>query len=66
MKLQQGMLFDNRYRLVSDLGHGASAQVWLAADTMANNLKVGIKVLSSYQGIDTVGIQNFKREFTYV
>ena len=66
MKLKRGMLFDNRYHLVTELGYGASAQVWLATDTMANNLKVAIKVLSSYQGIDTIGMQKFKREFTYV
>lgn len=66
MELKTGQLFDNRYRLIGNLGHGASAQVWLAHDTMANNLKVAIKVLSAYQGMDTIGIQNFKREFTFV
>ena len=66
MELKNGQLFDNRYRLVSILGVGASAQVWLAHDSMANNLKVAIKVLSAYKGIDTIGIQNFKREFTFV
>ena len=66
MELRKGQLFDRRYQLISNLGHGASAQVWLACDTMANNLKVAIKVFSSYKGIDTMGIQNFKREFTFV
>lgn len=66
MDFKKGQLFDNRYQLLNNLGHGASAQVWLARDTMANNLKVAIKVLSSYSGIDTIGIQNFIREFTFV
>lgn len=66
MELRKGQLFDQRYQLISNLGHGASAQVWLACDTMANNLKVAIKVFSSYKGMDTMGIQNFKREFTFV
>ncbi len=66
MELKKGQKFDGRYLLISNLGHGASAQVWLARDTMANNLQVAIKVLSAYKGMDTIGAQNFKREFTYV
>lgn len=66
MVLKKGLLFDRRYMLICNLGRGASAQVWLAQDTMVNNLLVAIKVLSSYQGIDTLGIQNFQKEFSYV
>lgn len=66
MDLRKEQLFDNRYRLVRNLGHGASAQVWLAQDTMANDLKVAVKVFSSHKGMDTEGIQNFKKEFTFV
>ena len=66
MDFKKDQLFDNRYQLITNLGRGASAQVWLAKDTMANNLKVAIKILSSYKGIDTFGIQNFKKEFTFV
>ena len=66
MVLKKGLLFDRRYLLINSLGQGASAQVWLAQDTMANNLKVAIKILSSYEGIDTIGVQNFQKEFTYV
>ena len=65
-RLHSGMLFDERYQLVKQLGEGASAQVWLAYDTMANNLKVAIKILSGISGMDTRGVQNFQREFTYV
>lgn len=66
MVLKKGLLFDRRYLLINSLGQGASAQVWLAQDTMANNLKVAIKILSSFEGIDTIGVQNFQKEFTYV
>ena len=66
MRLQSGMLFHGRYRLAKSLGQGASAQVWMAFDTMANDLKVAVKILSAIKNIDTFGIQNFVREFTYV
>lgn len=66
MTLRQGILFDGRYKLAYSLGQGASAQVWLAYDTMANNMKVAVKILSAIRDIDTYGIQNFQREFTYV
>ena len=66
MKLYNGILFDRRYRLIKDLGSGASAKVWLALDTLANNMKVAVKIFSAIEGIDTLGIQNFQKEFTYV
>ena len=37
MQLYKGLLFHNRYLLVEALGSGASAQVWKASDTKANN-----------------------------
>lgn len=66
MKLIDGILFDKRYRLIKNLGSGASANVWLALDTLADNMKVAVKIFSAIEGIDTLGIQNFQREFTYV
>lgn len=66
MQLGENQLFDNRYRLLKQLGQGASAQVWLASDTTAANMYVAIKVLSARSGIDTYGMQNFRREFTSV
>ena len=45
MELSRGYLFHNRYLLVSLLGTGASAQVWKAKDTRANNLIVALKIL---------------------
>lgn len=66
MKLKSGILFDRRYRLIEDLGSGASAKVWLALDILADNMKVAVKIFSAIEGIDTLGIQNFQKEFTYV
>lgn len=66
MKLKDGILFDRRYRLIKDLDSGASAKVWLALDTLANNMKVAVKIFFAIEGIDTLGIQNFQKEFTYV
>ena len=66
MDLHKGILFDKRYLLVKPLGEGASSQVWLASDTLAANLRVAVKILSTKAGIDTFGLQNFQHEFTNV
>lgn len=66
MELKKGLLFHNRYLLVSPLGAGASAQVWKAKDTKANNLLVALKVFSQNSGMDSYGLQNFEKEFTTV
>ena len=66
MKFTENSLFDNRYLLKFRLGQGASAQVWLAEDTQASNLRVALKILSERTGMDTYGIQNFQEEFTRV
>lgn len=66
MELQKGLLFHGRYQLVAPLGAGASAQVWKARDTKANNLLVALKIFSENSGMDSYGIQNFEKEFTTV
>lgn len=66
MKLFPDLLFHSRYRLVQRLGEGASASVWLAQDTMAGNLKVALKIFSHNEDMDSIGLQNFQREFTSV
>ena len=64
--MRAGELFDRRYYLIKRLGDGASAEVWKAADTKANNLIVAVKIFSDSSGMDTYGIQNFASEFTAV
>lgn len=66
MKFKKNDLFHGRYLLLAPLGEGASARVWKARDTKANNLVVAIKIFSASAGMDTYGIQNFAREFTSV
>ena len=65
-KLTKGQLFHNRYLLVEPLGQGASAEVWMAQDTRANNLLVALKIFSENSEMDTNGMQNFEKEFTNV
>ncbi len=66
MELRKNMLFDGRYRLLSFIGSGASAQVWRASDTQANNLVVALKIFCESPEMNTYGWQNFEHEFTSV
>lgn len=66
MELSKGCLFHNRYLLVGALGCGASAEVWKAKDTKANDLTVALKIFSEHADMDSYGLQNFEREFTTV
>lgn len=66
MELYKGFLFHNRYMLMAALGCGASAEVWKAKDTRANNLTVALKIFSRHSEMDSYGLQNFEREFTTV
>lgn len=66
MELHKGTLFHNRYLLVTALGSGASADVWKAKDTKANNLTVALKIFSQHAQLDSYGLQDFRREFTTV
>lgn len=52
--------------MVSQLGSGASAEVWAAKDTKANNLVVALKIFSPHSDLDSYGLQNFEKEFTTV
>ncbi len=64
--LNKGQLFHGRYILVGALGQGASAEVWMAKDTRANNLVVALKIFSQHAEMNSYGLQNFEREFTTV
>ena len=66
MELTKGALFHNRYLLVSLLGTGASAQVWKAKDTKANNLIVALKIFAENSEMNSYGLQNFQKQFTIV
>ncbi len=66
MELKKGILFHNRYALVSHIGSGASAQVWEARDTKANNLIVALKIYTETSGMSSYGLQHFETQFTTV
>ncbi len=66
MELNKGYLFHNRYMLVSLLGTGASAQVWKAKDTKANNLIVALKIFAENSEMNSYGLQTFEKQFTIV
>lgn len=59
MELQEGTLFDGRFRLVEWKGAGAYGEVWLALDTQTD-VEVAIKI---YVSMDSQGLQDFKKEF---
>lgn len=65
--LYEGQHFgeEERYKLVKQLGFGGFSEVWLATDTMTN-VQVAIKVYATNQGMDSSGIDMFKREFSVV
>lgn len=66
IEFEPGDLFDGRYKLIRKLGIGASAKVWEAEDTKANNLRVAVKIFSLSQEYSTNGLNLFKDEFAKV
>ncbi len=62
----ENMLWDNRYLLEKRLGNGATAQVWKALDTKADNIEVAIKIFSAFEMAGVQGQQLFVKEFTSV
>ncbi|MGN0224376.1 MAG: serine/threonine-protein kinase [Muribaculaceae bacterium] len=62
MELTKGIMLDGRYKLLKALGNGATAQVWLAHDSLAN-LRVAVKVFDAIEGD---GITDFQQEFSRV
>lgn len=62
----ENLLWDDRYRLIKRLGNGATAQVWLALDTKADDIEVAVKIFSAFGAIGTRGQQLFVKEFTGV
>ena len=62
MDLTKGIMLDGRYKLLQVLGNGATAQVWLAHDSLAN-IRVAVKVFDAIEGD---GIRDFQQEFSRV
>ena len=62
----ENLLWDERYHLIKCLGNGATAQVWKALDTKADNIEVAVKIFSAIGLADEQGRRLFVKEFTGV
>src|SRR5918996_1817310 len=61
MRLEQGQVVDDRYKLISRLGSGGMADVWLADDQMLDR-KVALKFLHERFAQDQQFVERFRRE----
>ena len=66
MQLNEGMKFDNRYLLKTQLGSGGFSEVWLAEDVMVGSQKIALKVYAPGKGLDDDGVKLFSNEFQLV
>ena len=64
--LSTGQTFANRYRLIRNIGSGGFSEVWLAADQMAGDLEIALKIYAPGQGLDEQAIQIFRDEYKVV
>jgi eukaryotic-like serine/threonine-protein kinase len=61
MRLEQGQLVNERYRLVTRIGSGGMADVWSADDTMLHR-RVALKFLHDRFAQDQQFVERFRRE----
>ena len=66
MQLQQDILFDGRYRLITLLGSGGFSEVWLVEDTKVGGKRITLKVYAPGIGLDDDGVQLFSNEYELV
>jgi beta-lactam-binding protein with PASTA domain/predicted Ser/Thr protein kinase len=60
-EIQEGTVVDGRYRVISRIGSGGMADVWLADDTHLQR-RVALKVLHSRFAQDREFVERFRRE----
>ena len=65
MRLQENIMFANRYKLERLLGKGGFSEVWLATDTLTK-LQIALKVYAPGQGMDSDGLVEFSKELAGV
>jgi serine/threonine-protein kinase len=61
MRIKEGDLLDERYRILSPIGSGGMAEVWLAEDLELSR-HVALKVLHGHFAGDPQFIDRFRRE----
>ena len=62
-QLRPNHIFANRYRLIEQVGVGGFAEVWKAADQMAEDMEVAVKIYAPEKGLDDIGIRQFRKEY---
>ena len=62
-QLRPNHVFANRYRLLEQIGVGGFAEVWKAADQMAEDMEVAVKIYAPEKGLDDIGIRQFRKEY---
>jgi tetratricopeptide (TPR) repeat protein/predicted Ser/Thr protein kinase len=60
-QLQTGILFDNRYRIIEEIGRGGMGRVYKAEDTKLN-ITVALKLIRPKYAADPAFIERFKQE----
>ncbi len=61
-KYLKGDLIDQRYKVISLLGQGGMAEVYLAEDLQMHNKKIALKLLFSHVAVDNTYSERFLRE----
>jgi serine/threonine protein kinase len=61
--LAEGIIFDGRYLLTKPLGSGGYAEVWLAQDTLHEDLHVAMKIYGYGEDLQPEDIRYLRRQF---
>ncbi len=59
-------IFATRYLLIEKIGSGGFSEVWKAKDLEANEILVAVKIYSPQKGLDNIGLELFKKEYSLV
>ena len=65
IRIEENILFNNRYKLIRLLGVGGYSQVWLAEDTDIDK-EVALKIFAAGGGLDNDALKTFSKEYSIV